>query len=70
MTLKFEDKCPVCSENTCELDCDEVDVGVGVIQGNWRGLCKNCGEMYLCDCGAWVGQAEDGSDLHKCKELR
>ena len=29
-------KCPKCGE---ELDCDEVDIGVGILKGNYR--CPN-----------------------------
>jgi len=31
-------KCPKCEE---ELDCDEVDIGVGTMRGNYR--CPACG---------------------------
>ena len=34
----MENSCPKCGE---ELNFDEVDIGVGVMQGNWR--CDNCG---------------------------
>jgi hypothetical protein len=33
-----ENICPQCGN---ELDCDEVDIGVGVMKGNWR--CPKCG---------------------------
>lgn len=41
--------CPICGADGFEPDCDEVDVGVGVIEGNLRGLCRNCGEV--CEKG-------------------
>lgn len=38
MTMENERKCPICTE---PLDCDEVDIGVGIMLGNWR--CPTCG---------------------------
>jgi len=33
-------KCPSCDE---ELDCDEVDIGVGTMKGNYRCPNPDCG---------------------------
>jgi len=33
-------KCPKCDE---ELDCDEVDIGVGTLKGNYRCPNPDCG---------------------------
>ncbi len=33
-------KCPKCGE---ELDCDEVDIGVGTLKGNYRCPNRDCG---------------------------
>lgn len=38
--------CPVCDADGFDPDCDEVDIGVGVQEGNLRGLCRNCGEVF------------------------
>lgn len=47
-------KCPICGEDGFDLDCDEVDIGVGVQEGNLRGICKVCGEVSRCEgCGKW-----------------
>lgn len=41
--------CPVCRADGFDPDCDEVDVGVGVQEGNLRGRCRVCGEV--CERG-------------------
>lgn len=56
-----ETKCPICGSEGFDLDYDEVDVGVGVIRGNYRGICPICGEMSQCNtCGKWCTR-EDNS---------
>jgi hypothetical protein len=48
-------KCPVCGSTDFIPDCDEVDIGVGVQEFNFRGTCENCGEMYQCPfCSTWI----------------
>jgi hypothetical protein len=54
MSWMRETRCPVCGGEGFDPDCDEVDVGVGTIEGNRRGRCPSCGEVAECpDCGVW-----------------
>jgi hypothetical protein len=46
MTWMEQETCPVCGAGEFEPDCDEVDIGVGVQEGNHRGLCRVCGEIF------------------------
>jgi hypothetical protein len=55
-----ETNCPICGSNEFYLDCDEVDIGIGILEGNFRGMCKQCGEVYPCSfCGIWLSQDSD-----------
>lgn len=46
MTWMNEKFCPVCGAGGFDPDRDEVDVGVGAIEGNRRGVCRHCGEVF------------------------
>jgi hypothetical protein len=48
--------CPICKVDGFVLECDEVDIGIGTIEGNFHGVCKRCGEIYQCSCGFWMSE--------------
>ena len=53
-------KCPICGDDRFQADCDEVDIGVGVQEFGFRGICASCGEIGRCDsCGAWFSDSKD-----------
>jgi hypothetical protein len=55
--------CPICDGPEAHVQCDEADVGVGVIVGNVAIECKLCGFIMQCDeCFEWVGPG----DTHGC----
>lgn len=45
MSWMKETKCPVCGTDGFDPDCDEVDIDVGVQEGNLRGVCRRCGNV-------------------------
>lgn len=63
MSWMKTDRCPFCGHGGFDPDCDSVDVGVGVIEGNLRGICSQCGRVEQCACGMWL--SEDHHD-HVC----
>lgn len=63
MSWLKEKNCPICGRDEFDPDCDEVDIGVGIQQGNYRGLCKECGEVVQCECGMWLSRDSD----HHCE---
>jgi hypothetical protein len=51
--------CPLCNSPGFLPDCDEVDIGVGVIEGNLRGCCTACREVAQCEvCGEWISDTD------------
>ena len=49
-----DEKCPRCGYSP--LDCDEADVGVGVIRGNYG--CPNC---HWTEADGWIEPKTDGN---------
>ena len=58
MSWMDEKLCPICKSDDFDPDCDQVDIGVGTIEGNLRGLCLNCGEVFMDEKKGWVSQFE------------
>jgi hypothetical protein len=42
--MRSPETCPICEESCPFVDCDSVDVGVGVIEGNFVYNCAKHGE--------------------------
>ena len=53
-------RCPNCGMDGFDPDCDEVDIGVGIQEFNFRGVCENCGDVAQCSgCGMWLTRDSD-----------
>jgi hypothetical protein len=64
MSWYDETTCPMCRSPGFLPDCDEVDIGVGVLEGNLRGQCGACGEVAKCStCGEWLSSSDPP---HQC----
>jgi len=72
MSWTNETKCPVCSAPRFVPMCDEVDIGVGVQEGNLGGMCNRCGMIAQCQaCGDWLPECVDGRKVtakHVCSK--
>jgi hypothetical protein len=62
MSWMKETRCPICGDKGFQPDCNEVDIGVGVIEGNLRGVCRQCGDVCQCECGMWLNRDSDHTD--------
>jgi len=64
MSWMKQSVCPICKADGFDPDCDSVDVGVGVMEGNLRGRCRVCGLVTQCwECGHFLRE-DEGECLH------
>lgn len=66
MSWNDEKNCPLCGSTEFLPVCDEVDIGVGVQEGNLGGTCGSCGDVAQCrDCLEFV--SSNGPSRCRCR---